>query len=126
LLGGDLDEAARFLQRALRLNPNEFGTAWQLTGMAHVRMAAGHYEEALGWATRSYAVNRGFDATYWMLIAANAHLGRLDEARRHLAGLQAISPGVNLARIRRGQLSRDPQRIEVLIEGMRLAGMPEG
>ncbi len=125
LLAGDLGEAADYLQRALRLNPNEFGTHWQLTGMAHIRMAEGRYEEALEWATRSQAVNSGYDANHWMLIAANAHLGRMDEARKHIAALEAISPGANLARIRRGQHSIDPHRIDVLIDGMRLAGLPE-
>ncbi|WP_244541326.1 hypothetical protein [Rhizobium tibeticum] len=57
------------------------------------------------------------------MIAANAYLGRMDEARKHLAALETISPGVNLARIRRGQHAIDPHRIEVLIEGMRMAGM---
>ncbi|MGR9167518.1 adenylate/guanylate cyclase domain-containing protein [Rhizobium leguminosarum] len=123
LLGGDLGEAADYLQRALRLNPNELGTHWQLTGMAHIRMAEGRYEEALDWAMRSQAVNSGYDANHWMLIAANAYLGHMDEARKHLAALESISPGVNLARIRRGQHAIDPHRIEVLIEGMRMAGM---
>jgi adenylate cyclase len=125
LLGGDLGEAADYLQRALRLNPNELGTHWLLTGMAHVRMAEGRYEEALDWATRSQAVNAGYDANHWMLIAANAYLGRMDEARKHIASLEAISPGVSLARIRRGQHPIDPHRIDVLIDGMRLAGLPE-
>ncbi|MGZ2505419.1 tetratricopeptide (TPR) repeat protein, partial [Rhizobium beringeri] len=123
LLGGDLGEAADYLQRALRLNPNELGTHWQLTGMAHIRMAEGRYEEALDWAMRSQAVNSGYDANHWMLIAANAYLGHMGEARKHLAALESISPGVNLARIRRGQHAIDPHRIEVLIEGMRMAGM---
>jgi adenylate cyclase len=125
LLGGDLSEAADYLQHALRLDPNGFGTHWQLTGMAHIRMAEGRYEEALDWALRSQAINAGYDATHWMLIAANAYLGRMDEARKYLTALKVISPGISLARIRRGQNSVDPHRIDVLIEGMRLAGMPE-
>jgi TolB-like protein/Tfp pilus assembly protein PilF len=125
LMAGDLTEAADYLQRALRLEPNGFGTHWQLTGMAHIRMAEGRYEEALNWATRSQAINPGYDATHWMLIAANAYLGRMEEARKYLSALEKISPGVNLSRIRRGQRALDPHRIDVLIEGMRVAGLPE-
>ena len=125
LLSGDLDEGVVHLERAIRLNPNDIGTHWQLTGIAHIRIAQGRYEEALEVANRSLAVNSVYDATYWMLISANAYLGRMDDAHTHLAALQAISPGVSLARIRRGQHSKDPQRIEVLIDGMRMAGMPE-
>ena len=125
LLAGDLDEAESLLQRAGRLNPREMDAHWQLTGIAHIRMAQGRYEEALQLATRSLGISATYDATYWMLIAANAHLGRIPEAREALRNLQRISPQVSLARIRRGQSSRDPHRIEVLLEGMRLAGMPE-
>ena len=125
LLGGDLDESEAYLERAIRLNPNEFGTHWQLTGIAHIRMAQGRYEEALEVANRSLAMNRGYDATYWMLIAANAHLNRMENARNYVTALQALSPGVSLSRIRHGQHFKDPHRIEVLIEGMRKAGMPE-
>ena len=123
LLGGDLTQAADYLQRALRLEPNGFGTHWQLTGLAHIRMAEGRYDEALDWALRSHAINAGYDATHWMLIAANAYLGHLDEARKYLEALQNISPGISLSRIRLGQKPLDPHRIDVLIEGMRLAGL---
>jgi adenylate cyclase len=125
LLGGDLEEGESYLQRALRLNPNEFGTHWLLTGIAHIRMAQGRFDEAVEVATRSLAVNDGYDATYWMLIAGNALAGRMTEAKRALEGLNAISPGVTLSRVRRGQAARDPKRIDILIEGMRLSGMPE-
>ncbi len=125
LMGGDLTLAEQCLERALRLDPNGFGTHWQMTGMAHIRMAEGRYDEALDWAKRSQAINPHYDATHWMLIAANAHLGRLDEAHGHIAGLLAISPNASLTRIRQGQHPRDPHRIEVLIDGMRLAGLAE-
>ena len=125
LLAGDLAEGEFCLQRSIRLNPNEFNAHWQLTGIAHIRMVEGRYEAALEAANRSLGINPGYDATYWMIIAANAYLGRMDEAHAALKKLQEISPEVSLARIRRGQMARDPRRIDVLIEGMRLAGMPE-
>jgi DNA-binding SARP family transcriptional activator len=44
---------------------------------------------------------------------------------RKLVGQEALVAGVKLARIRRGQRSVDPHRIDVLIDGMRLAGLRE-
>ena len=67
-----------------------------------------------------------FDPTYWMLVAANAHLGRMDEARRHLAELRRLAPEVTVASIRAGQCAKDPGRIEPILAGLRLAGLPEG
>jgi len=123
LKGGSLDEAKALFERAVRLSPGDAFIG--LTGIAHVQMALGNYEDALDFAQRSLARNPRFPATYWMLIAGNAHLGRLDEAKRVLAMLQKLVPGITLARIKQGQHAKDPQRIDVLIEGMRLAGMPE-
>ena len=43
----------------------------------------------------------------------------------HLAGLLAFSPGVTVARIRARQAAKNPDRIESILEGLLLAGMPE-
>ncbi len=123
---GELDEAEQYFQRAIRFSLNDYSSHWLLGGMAHVRMVDGGYEEALDWARRSHAVNPHNHATHWMLIAANAHLGRLAEARHWREELQVLLPDTSLARIRHGQRMKDPRRIEVLIDGMRLAGLPEG
>jgi TolB-like protein/Tfp pilus assembly protein PilF len=125
LIAGDLEEGAAHLERSVRLNPNDLGAHWQLTGIAHIRAAQGRYEEAIGVASRSLAVNTNYLSTYWVLIAANAYLGRLEVAREFVARLQTVSPGVTLSMIKRGQVYQYPGRIDVLVEGMRLAGVPE-
>jgi TolB-like protein/class 3 adenylate cyclase/Tfp pilus assembly protein PilF len=124
LKGGSLDEAMILLERVIRLSPGDTFAA--KTGIANVHLCLGRYQDALDWAGRSLAENPRFDPTHWMLIAANAHLGRLDEARRALAVLLEIMPGTTVTRVAKGQHSKDPRRTEVLIEGLRLAGMPEG
>jgi hypothetical protein len=61
-----------------------------------------------------------------MLVAANAFLGRLDSAARWVEVLRKISPETTFARIRRGhRMMRDPRQVEMVIEGLRLGGMPE-
>ena len=61
-----------------------------------------------------------------MLIAANAQLGRMDEARRWLAKFTALVPGITVARIKAGQPDKDPSRVAAILEALRLAGLDEG
>ena len=122
---GDLDRAIALFTRALRLSGGGPDSQLALTFIAHACVVRGAYAEALDHGTRSLMFNSHFDPTYWFLIAALAHLGRIDEARGYLATLLAEKPGVTLAGIRAGQPARLPQRIEPVLAGLRLAGMPE-
>ena len=88
-------------------------------------MIRGNYPEALVWAGRAVTVNAKYDPTLWMLVAANAHLGRMAEARRFLDDLRALTPGITVARIRAGQPAKDPGRVAAILEGLRLAGLEE-
>ncbi len=122
---GSLEEAIKYFLRAERLSPNGSSSHWILTGLAHVELLRGNWEQALIWAGKSIAANAYYGPSFWMLIAANARLGRMEEARRHLANLLAISPEVTVASIRAGQPAKIPNRIEPVLEGLLLAGMPE-
>lgn len=122
---GDLDRALAFTQRAIEMSPSDPGTPWAMTAIAHIGTARGDYGGALVMAERSIAVNPGFLPTYWMLIAANAHLGRLDAARDWLGKFEARAPGVTVAALRAGQPQKDRSRIEPILEGLRIAGLAE-
>ena len=126
LFFGSIEDALTYLHRANRLSPGDLGAHFSLIGIAVVQMIRGDYNEALVWAARSLASNPNFDPTYWVLIAANAHLGRMDEAHRLLENLRRIVPGVSLASIRAAQAGRDPSRHTAILEGLRLAGLEEG
>jgi tetratricopeptide (TPR) repeat protein len=122
---GDLKQALHYFGRVAELSPNDLNIAHTLTGVAHVHIAMGSYSEALIWAERSFAVNRRLSATYWMLVAANALLGRMDPARHYLALLLEVAPGTTLATLREGQPARYADRNANIYEGLRLAGLPE-
>ena len=89
-------------------------------------MIRGDYHEALVWATRALASNPNFDPILWILIAANAHLGRMDEGGRFLENLKRSSLGATTASIKAAQHMRDPSRHAAILEGLRLAGLDEG
>lgn len=122
---GNLDDAIAFSEHAIRLSPSLDGAHWPLTAIAHAQLVKGNYEESLNWAKRSVSANPSFVCTYWMLVAANAHLGRMDEAKRHLATLKRLSPGVTVARVWAAQPQKDASRLEAMLEGLRLAGLAE-
>jgi TolB-like protein/Tfp pilus assembly protein PilF len=122
---GDPDEALALVRRADRLSPGDRGAHHSLCTMADVAMIRGQYAEALDFATRSFARNPNFDPTIWVLIAANAHLGRMAEARHYCALLRELAPGVTISRIAEAQPAKDPTRIAAIVEGLRLAGLPE-
>ncbi len=122
LWASEIEEAEGYFLRAVRLNPNDHASHWTLTRMAHIRILQGRFEEALDWASRAYAVSPSNAITHSMLVAANAFLGRLDEAARWVEALRKVSPETSFANIRRGhQMMRDQRQVEVVIEGLRLA-----
>ena len=123
---GTIEDSLALFQRAIRLSPNDPLAHVPFSGIAHCHMVHGDYAEALAWAVRSLSLNTRFDPTYWMLIAANAHLGHMAEARRFLQDLRALAPEVTVASIRAGQPAKDPARVATILEGLRLAGLPEG
>ena len=58
-------------------------------------------------------------------IVANAHLGRLDEARAELSRMLAIDPELTIAGFPQRATIRAPELLELYVTGLRLAGLPE-
>lgn len=98
-----------------------------MTAIPHGDLIRGEYDEAIAWAKkRSMSSNPSFVCTYWMLAAANAHLGRMDEARRHVAALKRLAPESTVSLIWNGQPQKDPSRLEAVLGGGIAAGGARG
>jgi TolB-like protein/Tfp pilus assembly protein PilF len=123
---GSITDSLAYFHRAIRLSPRNPSAHTSLTGIAHAQMVLGDYPQALTWAARSLTVRPNFQCTYWVLIAANAQLGRMDEARKFLTEFRKLAPGVSIASIWAGQPQKDPTRLAAILDGLRLAGLPEG
>jgi TolB-like protein len=122
---GDLGTADALLQRALSLGPADpmYGPA--LAARAYIAILRGQPEAALAFAAEAMPRNLAYPPIWWMLAAGNALAGRIDEARRASAQLLRLVPGISVARIRAGQPRRFPERIEPVLAGLALAGLPE-
>ena len=93
------------------------------TAVAH--FAARRFEQAIEWADRALHDQPRMVGAMRVKVAANAHLGHLDEARAELARVLAIDPKLTIAGFREYAHFAAPEILELLVTGLRLAGLPE-
>jgi adenylate cyclase len=120
------DRAMEAFQRAMRLSPlDPLGYRFS-AGLAVAHLIAGRYQEAIEWADRSLREVPGYESTIRNRAVACAHLGRIDEARDWLGRLLEITPGLTITRYKALYgITHPPEIIDVYVEGLRKAGLPE-
>lgn len=94
-------------------------------GLMLAQFVAGNYEEATRAADEHILLKPNWGNTRRWRAASLALLGRLDEARSAIAEYLKMEPHYTISVYNRiGMLQRAEDR-ERLIEGFRLAGLPE-
>jgi tetratricopeptide (TPR) repeat protein len=116
---GDAEGALTWLDRALRLDPMDPPWIHEALGWAYY--ALGRYGESVQAFTR---MRPRFGYQYSRFAAALAQLGRLDEARRHIAEALRLNPGYT-QRVFASEEPGQPSDMEHWLDGLRKAGMPE-
>jgi TolB-like protein/Flp pilus assembly protein TadD len=116
------------IHEALRLSPRDiYAFRWLLyVGFAKVQLNAD--AEAVAWFRRSVEANRNYPPTHFGLAATLALLGSLREARAAAQAGLALDPSFNIGRFRIGASSDNATYLagrERIVEGMRMAGVPE-
>ena len=118
-------------REALRLSPRDvLAYRWfQVIGLAKRQLNAD--AEAVVWLRRSLDANRNYSIGHFNLASTLAHLGELDEARTAVQAGLALDPSFTIRRMRDANNARSdnpPYRAgrERIVEGMRMAGVPEG
>jgi len=113
------------IERARRLSPFDPYSFFYALNIALAHLAARRFELAIEWADRTLHDQPRFVSAMRVKVAANAHLGRLDEARAELTRVLAIDPKLTIAGYRAYAHFHAPEVLELLITGLRLAGLPE-
>ena len=130
LYTGHAEETEARVAEALRLSPRDT--------MAYVWMAyagvgsnhLGHWEQAAAWLRRSIETNRNYPIAHFLLGAALAQLGRLDEARAVVEAGLTLDPAFTISRVRANLAARSDNstflaQLEPIFGGMRKAGVSE-
>ena len=127
---GRAEETEAHVAEALRLSPRDtLAYIWMVIA-GSARLLLGSHEQAVALFRRAIEVNRSYTITYFLLAAALAQFGRLEEARSAVKAGLALNPAFSISRGRAlwTAMSDDPTylaQLEPHFEGLRKAGMPE-
>lgn len=127
-LMGRGEETEAHVNEALRLCPHHQYIHYMhlVVGDAKLRLSAD--TEAVDWLRRSIDANRTYPLTHFVLAAALALIGSMDQARVAARAGLALDPTFTIRRYCNGEPSDNPTYLasqERIYRGMRMAGVPE-
>ena len=122
---GQHETAIEQFTRAMRLSPLDQELYRSETNMAVAHLFQGRYDEALNWAARALVHQPNWMVALRASAVASAHAGNIPEAQKIMARMRQINPALRLSQQRDFIPFRRPQDIERMIDGLRLAGLPE-
>jgi tetratricopeptide (TPR) repeat protein len=127
---GRAEETETHIAEALRLSPHDTLAYIWMIHAGHAKNQLASWEQAVAWSRRSIEVNRNFPHAHFMLGAALANLGRLDEARSAVKAGVALNPIFSVSRARLSWTAQSDDstylaQLEPILEGLRKAGVPE-
>jgi len=118
--------AIEALMRGVRLSPLDPLGYFFKGGLALAHLAIGQYQEALEWADLCFREYPRYMPVLRIKVVCYAHLGQTDEAGKAVKQLLAVDPKSTIARFTTNLTGYYPPSIvDVFVEGLRKAGMPE-
>ncbi len=118
---GDPQRGLDYFREALAIAPH-FDPTWYWRNRAVVHFIAQEYEEAIEGFRRS-PIQPDWVEAY--LAASHAHLGQMDEARKHAAATLHLTPRLTIQAILAVDPFRRREDAEHLADGLRKAGIPD-
>ena len=119
------EAAIEAIERARRLSPFDPYAFSYAFSIAIAHLAARRFEQAIEWADRALHEQPRLAPAMLIKVAANAHLGHLDEARAELGRILEIDPKLTITGFREYLHFMAPEVLELYVTGLRLAGLPE-
>ena len=122
---GNGAEGLALAERAMTLNPLDPAYFHYLLAGAFALLFTGRPEKALTLAQRSLAIYPHWDTTFYVLAVCYVQLGRLTDARNAVTSFVVLLPGATVSRLRQTLRVRNPAHLELIVESLRKAGLPD-
>jgi TolB-like protein/class 3 adenylate cyclase len=121
------EETDAHIKEAFRLSPRD---PWATTWCMMIAASKADHSEAIAWYRRGISADRTIALAHFFLAGRLARLGELEQARAAVQAGLALDPTFTIRRLHQvASVSDHPAVVaarERGIEGMRLAGVPEG
>ena len=124
-MSGRARQAIPHVHQAILLSPRDPIITMFHAALAHAYFFLGEHEEAARWAQKSAQSPGALWPTYAFLVAALAHLGRIEEARLATTEMNTLHPEISITFVRKTLPITDPDYLDHFIDGLRKAGLPE-
>jgi tetratricopeptide (TPR) repeat protein len=121
---GEEATAIEHAELALRLSPLASENHRSHHALAYAHFFAGRFEAAAVAASRSAQARPQFSFPWLLRTAALTSLGRMAEAQTSAGRLLELWPDFTIGRLREMKFT-SPERVAMLAEALRKAGLPE-
>lgn len=119
------DQAMEAIENAKRGSPRDPMQWLWFIAETIANFAAERFEKAVEAAKITAQLQPSWYGSYPLLAASAAHLGRMDVAREAVAALLELVPRFSMRGVERNPMFERPNDTKRMIDGMRLAGLPE-
>ncbi len=122
---GRADKAVEHFERAMRLSPIDPAAYRTRAGMAFAYFFLHRFDGAIDLARMALQENPRFSPTHRVLAASLGQAGRVAEAQPVIRSLLDLVPGLTIDRFMKETRFRYPAYSNLMIDGLRKAGLPE-
>jgi adenylate cyclase len=121
---GRAESAIAAFEHAMRLSPLDPFSFNSNNGMGFANFVLGRYDLAIEWTLRGVREKSGMTWAHRDLAVYNALAGNMEEAKRSIAELTALRPGLTIAKVGEALRFVEPAALRRYLEGLRMAGLP--
>jgi tetratricopeptide (TPR) repeat protein len=122
-VSGHAEQALGAIEKAMRINPRF--PFWYYFELGRSQFFLTRFEAAEQNFLKAIERNPSVGWPHRWLVATYGHLGRSDDAEWEISELQSIDSIDTISKIRKITTVHDPAYLNLFIEGLRKAGVPE-
>ena len=125
MYAGQASAAIALYQKAISLSRLDPDLGYSYSGLAFAYLYQRRFAEALEAAERSIGEMPRWVGAWRAKTAALSHLGRITEAQSAARQLLQLAPNFSISLFSEWKFLRNDAHFELLVEGLRMAGVPE-